>query len=77
MFRYPLSYMIYSPIFAGMPDAARQRVHERLNEVLTGSDTSSKFNHLSSEDRLAILEILRDTKPEAVAPRNGRARTDG
>jgi len=76
LFRYPLSYMIYSPIFGGMPDAARQRVYQRLYEVLSGIDNSSKFKHLSGEDRFAILEILRDTKPEAVVPRNG-ARTDG
>jgi len=77
LFRYPLSYMIYSPIFAGMPDATRQRVYQRLYEVLSGIDDSSKFKHLSPEDRLVILEILRDTKPEAVASQKPGARTDG
>jgi hypothetical protein len=77
LFRYPLSYMVYSPIFGGMPEAARQRVYQRLYDVLSGIDTSPKFKHLSAEDRLAILEILRDTKPEAVTLRNTGARTDG
>jgi hypothetical protein len=35
--------------------------------VLTGADTSESFQHLSAADRAAILDILRDTKPEALA----------
>jgi hypothetical protein len=30
--------------------------------VLTGKDMSPKFSRLSSDDRRAILEIVRDTK---------------
>ena len=63
LFRYPLSYMIYSEIFESMPAAARDRVYQRLNEVLSGKDQSLKYAHLSAEDRRVILEILRDTKP--------------
>jgi hypothetical protein len=63
LFRYPLSYMIYSEIFESMPSAARDRAYQRLDEVLSGKDQSSKYAHLSPEDRLAILEILRETKP--------------
>jgi hypothetical protein len=62
MFRYPLSYMIYSEAFDGMPDQVRERVYRRLYDVLTGRDQSEKFKRLSSEDRQAVLEILRDTK---------------
>jgi len=64
LFRYPLSYMIYSEIFDAMPVSARQRVYRRLAEVLSGQDQASKYSHLSPEDRRAILEILHDTKPE-------------
>ena len=63
MFRYPLSYMIYSEAFDGMPDQVRERVYRRLYEVLSGRDQSEKFKKLSAEDRRAVLEILRDTKP--------------
>jgi hypothetical protein len=63
LFRYPLSYMIYSEIFESMPSAARDRVYQRLDEVLSGKDQSPKYAHLSAADRRAILEILRDTKP--------------
>ena len=63
MFRYPLSYMIYSEAFDGMPDQVRERVYRRLYDVLSGRDQSEKFKKLSADDRRAVLEILRETKP--------------
>jgi hypothetical protein len=63
LFKYPLSFMIYSEVFDSMPAPGRQRVYARLFSVLAGKDQSSKYSHLSSEDRRAILEILSDTKP--------------
>ena len=63
LFRYPLSYMIYSAAFDGLPDSVRERVYRRLYEVLTGKDQSKKFGRVSAEDRGAVLEILRQTKP--------------
>jgi hypothetical protein len=62
MFRYPLSYMIYSPSFDALPDAVRERIYQRVYEVLTGKDASPRFKHLSAADRQAILEIIRETK---------------
>jgi hypothetical protein len=62
LFRYPLSYMIYSEVFDAMPAVARERVYQRLYDVLTRKNQSPKFGHLSSADRRAILEILVDTK---------------
>ena len=55
--------MIYSAAFDGMPDKVRDRVYQRLFEILTGKDTSKTFASLSPETRGAILEILRATKP--------------
>ena len=62
MFKYPLSYMIYSPAFDSMPDLARDRVYQRLYEVLTGKDQSETYARLSPGDRKAVLEIVRATK---------------
>lgn len=62
LFRYPLSYMIYSEVFDAMPEKARARIYRRLYDVLTGNDTNDKFRRLTAADRRAILEILRDTK---------------
>jgi hypothetical protein len=67
LFKYPLSYMIYSEAFDALPAAARERIYQRLQDVLSGKDQSPKFAHLSAGDRRAILEILRDTKPGAVS----------
>lgn len=67
LFRYPLSYVIYSPAFDALPNDAKGIFYRRLNEVLTGADTGEDFAHLSAADRTAILEILRDTKPDAAA----------
>jgi hypothetical protein len=54
--------MVYSDAFDGMPEIARERIYQRLYGVLTGRDAAPQFARLSSEDRLAVLEILRDTK---------------
>ena len=51
LFRYPLSYMLYSRHFDGLPRDVRERLCRRLHELLPG------------EERQALLEILRDTKP--------------
>jgi hypothetical protein len=62
MFRYPLSYMIYSDAFEGMPDTIRARVYQRLFEVLTAKEPDPRFAKLSAEDRSNIREIVRETK---------------
>jgi len=49
LFRYRLSYMIYSDLFDGLPTLLRNRVYARLSDVLSQRDP-------------AALEILRDTK---------------
>jgi hypothetical protein len=63
LFKYPCSYLIYSPSFAALPTEARDYVFQRLWEVLTGKDQSEKFSHLTPEDRANILAILIDTLP--------------
>ena len=63
IFKYPCSYLIYSETFDAIPQPAKRYVYRRLFEVLSGGDQSPEFNTLSAEDRLAILEILVDTKP--------------
>ena len=64
LFRYPLSYMIYSQAFDQMPDLLKQYTYSRLAEILTGKDTSGAYGNLAQADRQAILEILDETKPE-------------
>ena len=61
LMRYPLSYMVYSPGFAGLPSDVKAMVRARLDEVLSGKDARKKYAHLTAPTRLAIAEILRDT----------------
>jgi hypothetical protein len=70
LLRYPLSYLIYSKSFDGLPQPAREYVYRRLREVLSGKDQSKPFAHLSEADRKAILEILQETKPEFAAEKH-------
>lgn len=67
MFKYPLSYLIYSEAFEALPQVTREQVYTRLHAILTGRDKSDEFAHLDAADRQAILEILRDTKPDFAA----------
>ena len=62
MFKYPLSYMIYSEAFDDMPAWVRSRVYQKLYDVLTGKDTSERYQKIAPADRQAVLEIVRDTK---------------
>ena len=62
LMRYPLSYMIYSPLFDGLPDEAKDAVYRRLWQVLSGAARDPRYQPLSLDDRQAIVEILRDTK---------------
>jgi hypothetical protein len=63
LFRYPVSYMIYSELFDALPRTIRERVYQRLHDVLTGTDASARYERLSAADRKAALEIVAATKP--------------
>ena len=56
LFRYPLSYMIYSTSFDSMVPDAKTRLWQRLHAVLSGSDRGR-----------AAIAILAATKPDAPA----------
>ena len=64
LFKYPCSYLIYSPSFQALPAEAKRYVFARLEEVLGGADPKQKFKHLSADDRQAIAEILIATLPD-------------
>jgi hypothetical protein len=63
LFRYPCSYMIYTPAFDGLPARAKDAVYARLWEVLSGHEKGPRYRGLTLADRQAIVEILRETKP--------------
>jgi hypothetical protein len=63
LFRYPLTYMIYSEAFDSMPAPALDRIYRKLYDVLTGQEKNPIFARVRDEDRRAIYEILLETKP--------------
>lgn len=67
LFKYPCSYLIYSPSFDQMPEAVKDQVYAGLWKVLAGEDTSEDYQHLRDQDRQAIREILLATKPDFAA----------
>ncbi len=63
LLKYPCSYMIYSEVFEALPAEAKEAIYARLGQVLSGAEIAPRYRRLSSSDRQAITEILRDTKP--------------
>jgi hypothetical protein len=63
MFKYPCSYLIYTPSFDALPPEALAQFWERMCDVLGGKEAGTKeFGHLAPQDRRAIAEILSATK---------------
>tara|TARA_R110002073_G_scaffold231917_2_gene393003 strand:- start:3096 stop:4397 length:1302 start_codon:yes stop_codon:yes gene_type:complete len=63
MFKYPLSYLIYSESFDSLSEELRREVIRQLLDVLEARDTSADYAHLTPQMRHDMLEILRATKP--------------
>jgi hypothetical protein len=64
LFKYPLSYAIYSRAFDALPVEIKERVYARIDEILSSANTTEAFGRLTRADRIAIGEILRATKSE-------------
>jgi hypothetical protein len=64
LLKYPCSYLIYSAPFDSLPAAAKDAVYQRLWDVLNGRVSEARYSSLSTADRTAIIEILRDTKKD-------------
>ena len=64
LLKYPCSPLIYSPTFDALPPPLKVYLWERLRDILTGADQSPAYARMAKADRDAVLEILRDTKPE-------------
>ncbi len=59
--------MIYSDAFEALPSEAKDAIYERLWAVLSGNASDAVYGRLSAADRRAVIEILRDTKPDLPA----------
>ena len=67
LMKYPCSYLIYSPAFDALPSLAKAPIYRRLWQVLAGQAREPRYRSLSLADRQAVVEILKDTKPDLPA----------
>jgi hypothetical protein len=68
LMRYPVSYMIYSPGFMGLPDPVKREVLSRLDRILATPGAAAKYQHLTAPLRTQALEILRATTGNRTDP---------
>ncbi|WP_240491225.1 hypothetical protein [Pirellula sp. SH-Sr6A] len=64
MFKYPLSYLIYSDAFDAMSPSLRDAIGGQLNAILQGDNQDEEYRHLTPELRQQIREIVQETKPD-------------
>jgi hypothetical protein len=64
VFRYPLSYLIYSEGFDALPLFVREHVYAKLAQILRQPDPGAPYSSRSAADRQAAFDILAATKPE-------------
>jgi hypothetical protein len=65
LMKYPCSYLVYSPAFDALPRTAKDAIYRRLWAVLSRQERDPRYQAaLSTKDRQAIVEILRDTKKD-------------
>jgi hypothetical protein len=67
LMKYPCSYLIYSPAFDALPPLAKAPIYRRMWDVLSGAAREPRYASLSLADRRAVVEILKDTKPDLPA----------
>jgi hypothetical protein len=68
LFKFPLSYMVYTDSFNALQPFVREYIDSRIVDVLQGRDQTGISARLSTEDRAAISQILADTLPRFAAP---------
>ncbi|MGH8149354.1 MAG: hypothetical protein ACRETB_05165 [Steroidobacteraceae bacterium] len=64
LFEYPMSFLIYSPGFAHLPQYAKSYLYGQFAAVLTGQDFDNIDPGITPAERTAALEILKATKPD-------------
>jgi hypothetical protein len=72
LFRYPLSYLVYSEHFDALPAYVLDYIDARIVEVLQGRDTTGLSARIDAADRVAVSQILIDTKPRLAGRLRGK-----
>jgi hypothetical protein len=67
LLRHPCSFLIYAAAFDALPREMKNYLWDRLEQILSGKDTSPTYATISLHARQDLLEILKETKPEFAA----------
>ena len=67
LLKYPCSYLIYTEAFDALHPLAKDAVYTRMWQILSGAETNRRYTRLKPADRTAVIEILRETKPDLPA----------
>jgi hypothetical protein len=62
--KYRCSPLIYGEHFRSLPEPLLQQVLARMEGVLFGNESDSRYDYLNSDERRAIAEILMETAPD-------------
>jgi hypothetical protein len=76
LFRYPCSFLVYSSSFDALPAEMKNYLWRRLDSILNGHDQGPTFGGMAEADRVAVLNILQQTKPEFASWLQQRSPTD-
>jgi hypothetical protein len=58
LFKHRCSYMIYSPVFEGLPAILKTRIYTQLGAALRDDAAGKEFAYLPAAERKAIRRIL-------------------
>ena len=61
LFKYRCSYMIYSPVFNGLPSVMKERIYRRLTAALTSTNPDKEYDYLPRAEKETIRRILTAT----------------
>jgi hypothetical protein len=73
IFENRCSFMVYAPTFEASPPMLKKAIYDRLHEILTAKTPVEGFEHLETEERVRIFDILRATKNDLPATWNSGA----
>lgn len=61
LFQYRCSYMVYSPVFQGMPEVLKMRVYQRMERALSEEQPDKDYAYLPKAEKRVIRQILKGT----------------
>ncbi len=67
LFRHRCSYMIYSPVFTGLPAPMKQAIYRRMSEALSTTRPDPEYAYLPAVEKQFLRGILKSTLPDLPA----------